>query len=352
MLSAGQDGYEAYDTRSDRLYVLNAGAALVVELCDGERSVDQMQGVLEPALGTAGWNDCVSWIAMALRDGLLLEGAVAETGEHRVSAAAASDFAQALLDRDRVLPALVCQRYAAELDPENAQQWSRLGELAHINGRRAEARAAYERYIALHPDDAEIAHILVSLRDEAPPPRASDPCIKQLYARFAGFYDENMSQDLEYLAPARLSEAVEPLLQGRSGLDVLDLGCGTGLCGQRLRRVARRLVGVDLSAPMIAQAQARGVYDALDAAEITAWLDRSLTPQFDVITACDSLIYFGDLQQVLEPAARRLAPRGLLAFTLERGNRAPFQLTDSGRFTHRSDHVRSAALAAGLARIS
>ena len=99
---------------------------------------------------------------------------------------------------------------------------------------------------------------------------------------------------------------------------------------------------------MIAQAQARGVYDALDAAEITAWLDRSITLQFDVIAACDSLIYFGDLQQVMEPAARRLAPRGLLAFTLERGKRAPFQLTDSGRFTHRSDHVRSAALAAGL----
>ena len=34
-------------------------------------------------------------------------------------------------------------------------------------------------------------------------------------------------------------------------LDVLDLGCGTGLCGPLLRPYARALAGVDLSPQML-----------------------------------------------------------------------------------------------------
>ena len=75
--------------------------------------------------------------------------------------------------------------------------WYRLGELAHIVGRRDDARAAYERYFERHPDDAEVEHLLIALRDAAPPARMSDHAVLQLYARFAEFYDENMTGDLD-----------------------------------------------------------------------------------------------------------------------------------------------------------
>ena len=67
-----------------------------------------------------------------------------------------------------------------------------------------------------------------------------------------------------------------------------------------------------------------------------------------MIVACDCLIYFGDLRQVVIPAAKRLAPGGVLAFTLERGDQYPFRLTDTGRYTHHAQHVREAAAEAGL----
>ncbi len=35
-------------------------------------------------------------------------------------------------------------------------------------------------------------------------------------------------------------------------------------------------------------------------------------------------------------------------FTVERGNRNPFHLTDTGRYEHHPDHVREVAAAAGL----
>ena len=71
-----------------------------------------------------------------------------------------------------------------------------------------------------------------------------------------------------------------------------------------------------------------------------------------LIGSCDALIYFGDLRQVIVPAARRLVPGGLLAITVERGDAYPWALADSGRFTHHRDHLVEAAAAAGLSVVS
>ena len=109
----------------------------------------------------------------------------------------------------------------------------------------------------------------------------------------------------------------------------------------------QRLVGIDLSAAMIALAHERGVYDQLETVELTAWFNRDPLERFDVIASCDTLIYFGDLMQVLPAAARHLSPGGLLAFTVERGERFPFHLTDSGRFTHHQQHLIAVARVAG-----
>jgi len=67
-----------------------------------------------------------------------------------------------------------------------------------------------------------------------------------------------------------------------------------------------------------------------------------------LIVACDCLVYFGDLKQVAALAARRLKPGGYFAFTVERGDRYPLRLSDSGRYTHHPDHIREVAAAAGL----
>jgi predicted TPR repeat methyltransferase len=110
---------------------------------------------------------------------------------------------------------------------------------------------------------------------------------------------------------------------------------------------AADLTGVDLSPEMIELARARNIYDRLEVAEITGWLDEGEAP-FDLIASSDCLIYFGDLGKIVTAAARRLKPGGLFAFSMERGNRFPFHLTDTGRYTHHPDHVREVAAQAGL----
>jgi predicted TPR repeat methyltransferase len=99
---------------------------------------------------------------------------------------------------------------------------------------------------------------------------------------------------------------------------------------------------------MAARAEATKFYDVVEVAEITEWLSHHDTVSFDLIAACDTLIYFGDLQQVIAPAARLLRPGACLAFTVERGETIPFHLTDSGRYAHSEKHIRDVATLAGL----
>src|SRR5262249_29473387 len=129
---------------------------------------------------------------------------------------------------------------------------------------------------------------------------------------------------------------------GNTGLSILDLGCGSGLVGASVSTLAAKLIGVDMSPEMIELARARGIYDQLEVAEITEWLERGQT-QFDLVISCDCLIYFGDLGAVTRAAAKRLKPGGFLAMSMERGDRYPYHLTDTGRYTHHPNHVRDVA---------
>ncbi len=351
LLSSVADGMIAYDPVADRLHRLNPTAALIVEYCDGRRRVDEIAAATAPFLPEQSDAAVSQWIEEAIHAGLLLDNAAASTDNNAASCALSADELAELADRLRehgkVQTALLCQQRAAELAPDDTDKLRMLGELAHIVGHRDAARDAYQKYLAEEPDDAEIAHLLTALRDEPDPQRVPDECIQQLYQRFSSFYDENLYEELSSEIPSRLAEMVRQTLGDAGGLTVLDLGCGTGVSGEHIQSRAGRLIGVDLSPEMVEIARQRGIYDQLDVAEITQWLGRC-EESFDLIIASDSLIYFGDLSQVIGPAARRLRPGGSIAFSVEAAGEGPYRLTDSGRYVHHVEHVRQVAADAGL----
>jgi predicted TPR repeat methyltransferase len=140
-------------------------------------------------------------------------------------------------------------------------------------------------------------------------------------------------------------------------LDILDAGCGTGLCGALLRPYARRLEGVDLSPGMLARARSTGSYDALEEAELTGFMG-SKPAAYDVIVSADTLCYFGDLREVMAAAACSLRPGGHFIFTVERGGAdddamaADYRLNPNGRYSHREADVRRVVSEAGLELLS
>jgi len=342
-----ENGYVAFDATTDRVHELNSTASLIVELCDGSRSVDELCAYLAPVLSENATQEVRRWIQEGIASGLFLSGGDSGNAHRELSSAELHKISKRLRKGKKEQIAYLCQQQATQLAPSDPDMWYDLGELADQLGRREEARAAYERYIELSPGDAEMRHILAGLRGEPPPPRMSNEALAQIYSEFSQSFDSTVCVDLGYKGPERLREIAEPLLGGRQNLIALDLGCGTGLAGVQFKPLVSRLIGVDISPEMIELARARNLYDRLDVAEITAWLEQS-PEQFDLVFCCDCLVYFGDLRQVLLPVVQRLHQNALLAFTLERGEGYPHQLSSTGRYTHHPDHVREVATDAKL----
>ena len=89
--------------------------------------------------------------------------------------------------------------------------------------------------------------------------RDDEGSLRPLYDGWAERYDADM-QAAGTVGPARVAAMLERVLPDRAA-PVVDFGCGTGAAGAALRHLGYEdVVGVDLSAAMLARARARGVY--------------------------------------------------------------------------------------------
>jgi predicted TPR repeat methyltransferase len=220
----------------------------------------------------------------------------------------------------------------------------------NLAGQQARAANIAEEWLRICPSHPVARHLLSAIKGEHLP-RAADEYIETTFDPFSGSFDQLMV-DLGYQAPELLGKALSCALP--HGLDVLDIGCGTGLGGLLLRPLAKTLTGVDLSQGMLAQAAKRKIYDQLHQSEIMTFL-AAHPSSYDLIAATDVLIYFGELAPVLAWAKTALRPEGWIGFTLEKDDLITAQgwrLQPTGRYCHTEDYIRRSLAAAGLALVS
>lgn len=241
---------------------------------------------------------------------------------------------------------------AIALNADVAECWSRRGSVLRELGRLAEAAAAFERAIALGADDDLHRYYLAACRGQTVPAPPRD-YVQGLFDLYAHDFSGHLVQALRYQAHERLVAQVRALAPGRRWGRVLDLGCGTGLVGALIRPHAGHVTGIDLSPAMVAQAQASGHYDAVVQGDIVEALAGDGAPP-DLVLAADVFIYVGALEATFAAVARRLAPGGLFAFSVEAltpgeaGHDAAFVLRPSLRYAHGAAYVRALAQAHGL----
>ncbi len=246
--------------------------------------------------------------------------------------------------------AVACFRNAVRCDSSHMRARDALGIGLYMLGRQHEAIGVYREWLAREPDNPVPRHMLAACGGGVPPPRADDAYVRQVFNGFAESFDEQLLEKLNYRAPQVLIAALADRLDPpRAALDVLDAGCGTGLCGPLIRPYARRLVGVDLSDGMLEKARLRGGYDELVEAELAAWLQAG-SGAWDIVLSADTLIYFGELIPVLSAAHAVLRPGGWLAFTLEllEGDEDRIELSASGRYRHTRTYLERALMASGF----
>jgi predicted TPR repeat methyltransferase len=182
------------------------------------------------------------------------------------------------------------------------------------------------------------------------PLRASNAFVEKTFDAFAASFEAKL-QSLSYRAPDIVAATLADTGLAADGrLDILDIGCGTGLCGPLLRPYASRLIGVDLSAGMLAHAREKNVYTDLRQCELTEFL-RARHEAFDVMVSADTLVYFGDLLEFCKSAASGLRPSGLLIFTLEHAvgeDNIDYRLELHGRYSHSLAYIKRVLTHAGL----
>lgn len=273
----------------------------------------------------------------------LREAAFLDPGD----AAAPFELGLVLLDQGELAAAIDALQKAMRLTPDFAPAHFHLGRAWALAADAQAAHTWFERYLALAPDDPLGAR--AHLDRLAHGPEALAPAyVRGLFDQYADRYDAEAVDTLGYRGPEVLAHALARVLGPPAGaLDVLDLGCGTGLAGRALRPFARRLEGVDLSPNMVAKAEARGIYDKLLVGDMVAAVAEAAAA-WDLIGAADALAYVGDLEPLFAAVRRALKPEGAFAALVEDSRDADVRWQPARRFAHGEGYLRRTAAAAGF----
>jgi predicted TPR repeat methyltransferase len=250
-------------------------------------------------------------------------------------------LARCLAAQHRFDEAIQSFQTSLQLNPLDSSTHAQLFALLQNIGRDFEAEQAYAVWKQALPDDPVAEHVWASHTGVNVPERATAGYLQAIFDDFSTDFDAVLAK-LQYCAPRLL---VDQLLQhhpsASRSLDILDAGCGTGLCGPLLRPLAQNLEGVDLSLGMLEKARLRNVYDNLFQQDLNDFL-LERPNQYDVVIAADTLIYFGELHTPLAAIATALRPGGLAVFNLEsliESNGQNYVLHRSGRYAHALEFV-------------
>ena len=255
---------------------------------------------------------------------------------------------------NQVEQAIECYRHAIATSSDYMRAYANLGYLYKQTGELEKCRDACLKAQALAPDDPQVNHMIASLGIEKAPEVADRDYIKSLYDNYADTYDSHLSVTLKSRVPELIYKTTLRFCGEIEGRKILDLGCGTGICGEFFAaHTGIALEGIDLSEKMIEQASAKNVYTALHVGDINEFL-KSNTANYDIIISSDVLIYFGSLEKVFSGAARLLPDNGLLVFSVEslHNSSEDYILDDTGRYKHNHNYIKRLAESANLEMIS
>ena len=210
-----------------------------------------------------------------------------------------------------------------------------------------------DRWLELSPNHAIANHLRISciaaIENKTSENATSREYIEQEFDGFANSFERQLRR-LEYRGPQALEDLLKDCCAGEKFEKVLDAGCGTGWCGPILRSYSRHLTGIDLSSRMLERARSKSVYDSLHHGELVEFLGRD-SRQFDLIVSLDTLVYFGDLSEVLGELYQSLKRGGKFVLTLELSEDSEigeFELQVNGRFAHNVSYVQRTLSEQGL----
>ena len=245
---------------------------------------------------------------------------------------------------------------------EIARQEIRLGLFFRkrfpISTNQLRAKQHFQKVIHVFPDHHDNSHIAAAkfwlgTLGDGTVDRCPASYIVSLYSTFANNFDDLLIEKLNYRTPTVLRKLLDECSSHyHNHFDRgLDLGCGTGLSGMAFRdKIHGELFGVDLSPEMIVKAKERQCYNFLQVGDVTTFLTGRSTDAlpFDIIFACDVLVYLGDLSELFASVHGALSNNGIFAFSTElllddKYGTDDYVLHHNARFAHNRSYIEKLA---------
>ena len=237
--------------------------------------------------------------------------------------------------------AIIYFNEALKLDSENHETCINLAAIYLKLEDYVNAIKYYEKVLAIDPYNKETQYLLAALTKKSNPITAPSEYIQHLFDNYAEHFDQHL-EILEYKAPQLLYDATIKTCRDIKNWNILDLGCGTGLCGEKFKSLANKLIGIDLSPKMIEIAKQKNVYNQLQVGDIASkMLDYN---NIDLIIASDTLVYIGDLHQIFMNCSKILKPNGWFVFTIEPTDIYPYLLQKTARFAHCEKYIEELSI--------
>jgi predicted TPR repeat methyltransferase len=231
---------------------------------------------------------------------------------------------------------------------------ARLGRLqSHLQkGDLASAGKDGDALLALAPENEEHQYWSEVAHGRTP---AKQPLsmVRKMYDGIAEVFDQHLVAGLKYKLPREVARIITERYPDKK-LNVLDLGCGTGLLGACLGRIDGGMIGVEISTKMIEQAAKHGVYDRFHNVDLFDALRETPPALYDVVAALDVFIYVGNITGAIPDAARLLRAGGHFIFSCEAAaeDEPDMVLRRSQRYAHKPSHIEAACRAAGFSEVS
>lgn len=240
---------------------------------------------------------------------------------------------------------------ALEMVPQWVAGWNLLGGYREAAGDIAGAVAAWTQLLQLDAKGLFGAALKLAAHGAGGSSVAAPAYVEVLFDDYAPRFEDSLVARLGYRTPEMLEVVIRNALTARGVTRferALDLGCGTGLMGERLRPLVDRLEGVDLSARMLAEARRKGIYDHLEKADLVSYL-LGEPGSADLIVAADVFNYVGVLHGALTAASGAIRPGGIVAFSLEtHAGEDAVRLGTTLRFQHAIEPTLAICRSVGL----
>lgn len=259
------------------------------------------------------------------------------------------------MHRGNISDAILRFRMVSFLTPENPDAHYNLGRCFIMAGENDNAKKQFEKTIQMKKNYAGVQYQIDKLEkpesiNNIPADIITEKCesIAESYNEEAQENDLNRSSALVKLALANIEDK-------NPNLQVLDLGCGTGICGEILfsKEVTKNITGVDLCPEMLKATKrikidGTSVYDFLEKQEINDYLSKN-KKSFDLIISDDAFHYLGDMEKTASMLKKSLNAKSILAFTARENLSDGYKLDISkDKFDYSSKYIKETLKKAGF----